>query len=158
MILNAKIIVAFGILLVATVFTHAQTQACFVMYSYHDIQKTAFSSFFSLGEFRVTRADETVTKSFYHDKSKVTVNVGVAFPSQTVGNKNAGLRLAIAFTGKPEDVFDEVGGAETSASGREPLKNSISLNKSVKNENLVWTFHLSCMPEQSLPKWRRRAQ
>jgi hypothetical protein len=157
MILNAKIILVFCILLVATLSTHAQTQACFVRYSYHDIQKTAFSSYFQLGRFRVTRDDETVTKSFYHDESKVTVNVGVAFPSRTVGNETAGLRLAIAFTGKPEDVFNEVGGAETSVSGRNPLKSSILISKRIKDEKFIWTFELSCTPEESLPSWMRHA-
>ncbi|HLM62153.1 MAG TPA: hypothetical protein VK308_15220 [Pyrinomonadaceae bacterium] len=158
MILNTKIFSAFCILLVATISTHAQTQTCFVRYSYHDIQKTAFSSYFQLGRFNIIRDDETVTKSFYHDESKVTVNVGVAFPPKTVGNKNSGLRLALAFTGKAEDVFGEVENAETSIIGRNPLKNSVMLSKSIKDEKLIWTFYLSCMPEESLPKWMRHAQ
>jgi hypothetical protein len=159
MISSTKVISALSFLLVATtVYASAQNQVCYVRYSYTDIQRQAFSSFFGLGEFRMTPADETVTKSFYHDESKVAVNVGVEYPSRTAGNKDAGLRLAIAFTGKPEDVFHEVGGAETIVIGRNPLNNSIMVSQSIKDETRIWTFYLSCVPEKSLPKWRRRAQ
>lgn len=158
MFLSAKVILALSFLLAATIYAQAQNQVCFVRYSYTDVQRQAFSSFFGLGEFRVAPTDETVTKSYYHDESKVTVNVGVSYPSPTIGNKDAGLRLAIAFTGKPEDVFDEVGGAETSVSGRNSLKSSILLSKNIKDESRIWTFHLSCVPEKELPKWRRHAQ
>ena len=152
MIFNRKSVLACVFVLTATIFVQAQSHVCYVRYSYADTQLKARSNFFGLGEFRISFADETVTKSFYHDESKVTVNVGVTYPSRTVGNENAGLILAIAFSGKPENIFDEVGRAEAQASGRNPLKSSLLLSKSVETENRIWKFYLSCVPEKKQRK------
>ena len=152
MIFNKRIILACGFLIMVASFAQAQSHVCYVRYSYADKQMKARSSFFGLGKFRTSFSDETVIKSFYHDESKVTVNVGVEYPSRTVGNENAGLRLAIAFSGKSENVFDEVGRAEAQASGSNSMKSSLLLSKSVETENRIWKFYLSCVPEKKQRK------
>lgn len=152
MIFNLRIVLAFSLLITAAIYTQAQSHVCYVRYSYADVQLKARSSFFSLGEFHTSFSDEPVTKSFYHDESKATVNVGVEYPSRTVGNENAGLRLAIAFSGKPENIFDEVGHAEAQASGSNPMKGSLLLSKSMETANRIWKFYLSCVPEKKTRK------
>ena len=145
-------------LLLVTTYVHAQDHVCYVRYSFEEVQTHVRSSFFGLGEFRTSFADETVTKSFRHDESNVTVNVGVEYFRRTSGNRDAALILAIAFSGKPEDVFDEVGRVKAEASGRDPMNSTLMISKSVADANRVWTFYLSCMPKKKALHYRRHAQ
>ena len=148
--IGKRIVAIFCFLLLAATYVQAQEHVCYVGYSYVDTQTQIRSSLFGLGEFRTSFADNTVTRSFKHDESKVTVNVGVEYPSRGVGNENAGLMLAIAFSEKPENVFDEAGRAEAQASGNNPMMNSLILNKSVEGRNHIWTFYLSCVPKKDV--------
>jgi hypothetical protein len=88
----------------------------------------------------------------------VTVNVGVECPSRSVGNETAELILALAFSGKPENVFDEIGRVQGQASGRDPLKASLMISKSVADDTHIWTFYLSCVPKKPVRRSRRHAQ
>ena len=143
-----RIVVSFCFLLIAASYVQAQEHVCYVRFTDEDTQTQTRSSFFGLGEFRTSFADDTVTKSFKHDESNVMVNVGVKYPSRGIGNKNAGIILAIAFSGKPENVFDEIGRAEAQDSGSNPMRNSLMLSKSVEGRNRIWTFYLSCVPKK----------
>src|SRR2546426_585837 len=145
-------------LLLLPTLAEAQAHVCYVRYSYLDLKTQVRSSFFSLGQFPISFGDESVTKSFRHDESNVTVNVGVEYPTRSIGNENAGLILALALSGKPEDVFDEIGRVRAQATGRDPLKGSLMISKSVADNAHIWTFYLSCVPKKPAHRSRRHAQ
>jgi hypothetical protein len=143
-----RIVVILCCLLAGPTYVSAQEHVCYVRYSYVDTQTRIISSFFGLGEFRTSLAEETVTKSFKHEESNITVNVGVGYPSRTIDNKDAGIILAIAFSGRQEDVFYEVGGSQAQAGGSNSMRDSLTLSKSVRAGDRVWKFYLSCVPKK----------
>ncbi|HVG28098.1 MAG TPA: hypothetical protein VM864_00105 [Pyrinomonadaceae bacterium] len=86
----------------------AQSDACNVT-TYWVEEGGGSTSRFNVGAFNVSPTDERITKSFKHQESGLTIRVGVEYFEESPERR---VRLAIAFTGEPESIFEEFERAE----------------------------------------------
>jgi hypothetical protein len=127
----------------ASASVHAQQDVCGVTTYWWDQKTTVSSSRFNIGAFHASVKDGETFKTFRHKESDVTVTVGVNYFQDIVGKGTRRVRLAIAFTGNPEDVFDELDRAEAEAFYDKNWR-GMSVSRSIQVDNRVYTFTLSC--------------
>jgi len=130
---------------------HAQSEVCRLATFWVEKNPFISSSRELVGEFPLAFEDRAITKSIHHEESGIDVSVGVELV-QGLGRREAKMiRLALAFTGKPEDVFDETEAAEAKAI-YDKNWHFLSVTKSIEREKRIYTFSFSC--ERSKAKKR----
>ena len=127
----------------ASAWVPAQQDVCGITAYWWDQKTTVSSSRFNVGAFRASVKESETFKTFHHNESGVTVRVGVNYFNDIVGKGTRRIRLAIAFTGNPESVFDELDRAEAEGFYGKNWR-GMSVSRSIQVDNRIYTFTLSC--------------
>lgn len=139
------------VLLAAAGLAQAQANICRVITSWADYDAKAFSSNELVGQFYSSVDDEQTTKLFQHQESGVAVSVGVEYVKGMFKSEADRITLALAFSGKPEAVFDETDSAEAEAVHDKYWK-SLLVRKNIKVANRIYTFSFLCERERKVKK------
>jgi len=101
------------------------------------------SSRHRVGEFLFKIEEGSATKRIRHEETGVNVSVGVEYDKSFFEGEPKTIRLAIAFAGKPEDVFDEVGRAEAETIYDRHWR-WLSVSKDIEVGSRVYTYSMGC--------------
>ena len=115
--------------------------ACSRGFYWSDKQNKFSTSNYELASFVVIPDDDEITYTVHESESGVDVRVGIKF--QLVNKAVSEIRVALAFEGDPEDVFNEVSRAEA-RSMRDNTWKLLEGTKPIQSGNRVYRFHLIC--------------
>lgn len=131
------------LLLVSSGRAHAQSGECGVTTYFFDSEAESSSSRFLVGSFPLKLEEDAITKLFTHQESGVNISVGVEQVRGIIENAPRRIRIAISFTGKPEDVFDEIERAEAETFYDKNWR-GLSVSKNIRVANRTYTFSFAC--------------
>lgn len=121
----------------------AQTEVCGVTTYYRDSEAKSSPSRFSVGTFPLKLEESATTKLFTHQESGVNISVGVEQVRGIFENEPRRIRIAIAFTGQPADVFDEIERAEAESIYDKGWR-WLSVSRNTRVANRIYTFTFGC--------------
>ena len=136
----------FALLCAASNGAYAQTEVCSLTTYFRDLEskEQVSSSRFLVGSFPLQLADDELTKFFHHQESGINISVGIQMIRSIFSEKEPKrMRLAISFTGKPDDVYDLLEGA-----GAESIYDKhwkwLSVSNNIKVGGRIYTFTFGC--------------
>jgi hypothetical protein len=115
----SQLLLLFVLLFAACNLANAQAEVCSLTTYFRDLKSTeeVSSSRFLVGSFPLQLENDEVTKFFHHQESGANISVGVQLIRSLFSkHEPKRIRVAISLTGKSDDVYDLLDGAEASQS------------------------------------------
>lgn len=127
---------------------------CGVSYSWTDETRKISTSNFLLQSFLVVPEDEEVKRIVRHKASGLDVRIGVQYHPLAFGSASE-IRIALAFEGQRDDVFDETSRSEATTL-RDHKWKFLETAKSIRAGERFYTFHLTCRNGKTAFSWLKR--
>ena len=142
-----RFILLLAFLLTASNLAYGQTASCKVTTYFRDFESGNSSGNFFVGNFILQPDDDEatndeMTKFLHHEESGVNVLAGVQV-SSAYQNKSKGIKVALSFTGKPDDTFDLIDGSQAETIFDRHWK-LLSVSNDIKVGKRIYTFTLNC--------------
>jgi hypothetical protein len=132
-----------------------QCDACRLLVSWSD--EKASTANFNIAEFLVQPSDDRDTKLFIrHLESGVALRIGVNYsPSYLLRNEPFIIRIALAFEGDVDNVFNELSRAQAETL-REKNWKYLSLTKEIQIDKKIYSFIFHCENGKTYQKMLRQ--
>ena len=138
-----KLTLLLSLLLALSAAANAQSGHCTLITYWVDRNPFASSSNNLVGQFPLTIEDEPITKLFRHEDSGIPVSVGVQVIKGTSRGIPTMIRLAIAFTEQPNNVFDDLEGSEAESFYDRHWR-GLSVSRNIRRGDRTYTFTFGC--------------
>jgi len=130
---------------------HAQSEVCRLTTFWVEKNPFISSSRELVAEFPLAFEDRTMAKLIPHKESGLDVSVGAELVQELDRRDAKLIRLGLAFSGQPEDVFNETQASEATSIYDKNWR-FLAVTKSIEREKRVYTFSFSC----ERPKAKKR--
>jgi hypothetical protein len=131
------------LILMAAGFAYSQETKCVVSGYINDPKTKTSTRTFNLGQFVIRPNEDEVVKHFSDKESGVNVSVGILKVISSFKTARDKIKLRISFTGKPDDDFALLDGAEAESIYDENWE-WLAVSDKVSAASQIYAFTLSC--------------